>query len=172
MPRTSHTNEPHGRPGPEPIRFYGTSWVDRSRGYRLRRLALGGGALLLAALGLGLLWLGHASLQRAETAGWLRVLVLAAFALCSVIAFARAWNGYTRPADADAKAGGGDDSAFRSITAVGIVGLLLAYAARTAVEAPGEGLHRRAHEAAAQRHERRSTRRSGNPARRGGTAAP
>jgi hypothetical protein len=153
---------PEYAPEPEPLRFYGTTWVDRSGGYRLRRVALTAAALLLAAAGVVVLRLGHLALTGPDSAGWLGGLVVVAVALCTVVTFVRAWRGWTRPRPADAQ----DESAFRSIKVIGFVGLLLAYALRSTVEAPGEGLLRADHEAALERYRRRTTRRSGNPARR------
>ncbi|MDT0308901.1 hypothetical protein RM780_18320 [Streptomyces sp. DSM 44917] len=149
-------------PSPGPLRFYGTTWVERTGGYGLRRAGLAAGSALLAAAGGLVLWLGYAGLVGSETAGWLRFLVMAAFVICSVMAFLRTWGGYAVPREG-ARA---DESAFRSIKAVGFVGVLLAYALRTLVEAPGERLARAEHEAALERHRRTIAKRSGNPARR------
>ena len=66
------------------------------------------------------------------TSGWLQVLAVIALVLCAVMAFTRTWNGYTQPAES-----GADESAFRSIKVVGFVGVFLAYALRTVVEALG-----------------------------------
>ncbi|MGP3971151.1 hypothetical protein [Streptomyces sp. 6N223] len=158
MPRSPHEPEREPEPIPDAIRFYGTCWVDHSRGYALRRAGLGLGALLLAAAGATLLVLLFAGVG----AGWLRALVVLGLALASVMAFTHTWKGYTRPGPRDAA----QESAFRSIKAAGFVGVLLAYALRTAVEAPGEGLRRADHEEALERHRRSLSRRSGNPARR------
>jgi hypothetical protein len=146
-------------PQPEPIRFYGTSWVDHSRLYVLRRFALGLGAFLLATLGVVLLRWGYEGLYIAESAGWLKMLVVLAFAICSSVAFTRTWAGYKRPAP-------GDEHAFRSMKAIGFIGLLLAYGLRSGIEAPGEGLRRAEYEAALDQHRKAVSRRSGNPARR------
>lgn len=153
------------RPQPDPIRFYGTSWVDHSRGYGARRFVLGLGASLLAALGVLALKLGYNGLTLSQGAAWLRVLVLVAFAGCTAVAFTRALNSWTRP-----RAAGEDEAAFRSIKIIGFVGILLAYALRSAVEAPGEKLRRMDYEAAVTQWERLTTKRSGNPARKRGRA--
>jgi hypothetical protein len=164
---TSHPQSPpdgvlDDEPTPDPLRFYGTTWVDRTGGYRARRVALTLAAAVLLAGGVLVLWLGYAGLHSAETAGWLRALVIVAFVMCGVMSFIRTWSGYTRPRSADAV----DESAFRSIKVVGFVGVLLAYGLRSAVEAPGEKLARRDYEAALERHRRLVSRRSGHPARR------
>ncbi|MCE7083195.1 hypothetical protein [Streptomyces sp. ST2-7A] len=151
---------PEERPEPRPIRFYGTSWVDHSRGYTPRRFALGLGAMILAAFGALVLRMGYEGLRINETAGWLTTLVVVAFAVCSAIAFTRTWAGWNRVG------AGADDPSFRSIKAVGFLGLLLAYALRSGIEAPGEGLRRREYEEELARWQQLTTRRSGNPARR------
>lgn len=154
-------------PRPEPIRFYGTRWVDRSGGYRLRRVALFVGALLLTAAGALVLTLGYGGLAGAETPGWLGALVALAFAICTALAFVRQWLRYTRPApEARGDEARADESAFRSLNVVGFVGVLAAYTLRSAVEAPGERLARASHEEALERHRRLVAKRSRNPARR------
>ncbi|TDC06873.1 hypothetical protein E1265_34465 [Streptomyces sp. 8K308] len=155
-------HEPNAAPRPEPIRFYGTRWVDHSAGYSLRRVLLTGAAGLLTVAGALALWILYAGVA-AGSPGWLSSLVLLALLLCTAIAFTRAWVGYTRPRQVDAV----EESTFRSLKVVGFVGVLLAYALRSAVEAPGEGLLRADHEAALERHRRLTVKRSGNPARRG-----
>jgi hypothetical protein len=150
------------RPRPESIRFYGTSWLDHSRLYGPRRFALGLGAVLLATVGALVLRLVHEGMRQAESAGWLRMLIIVAFALCSAMAFTRTWSSYTRPLDSRA-----EEHSFRSIKVIGFLGVLLAYAVRSAVEAPGEKLLRQDYEAAVRSHERVRTRRSRHPARRG-----
>ncbi|MGW8848454.1 hypothetical protein ACWGNE_11785 [Streptomyces xiamenensis] len=154
------------RPQPDPIRFYGTSWVDHTRGYGARRFALGLGASLLAALGILGLKLGYNGLTLSQSASWLRVLVIVAFAGCTAMAFTRAMRGWTRPQPS----AGADEAAFRSIKIIGFVGILLAYALRSAVEAPGERMRRMDHEAAVEQYERLTSKRSRNPSRKAGRA--
>ncbi|SFD55383.1 hypothetical protein [Streptomyces aidingensis] len=153
--------EDRGRPEPAAIRFYGTSWLDHSRGYLPRRFLLGLGASLLAVAGVLLLRLAYDGLELSETSDWLRVLLVVAFALCSSIAFTRTWGSYRRPA-----ALRGDEPSFASIKLIGFIGVLLAYALRSGIEAPGEGLRRAEYERALEQYERRGSRRSGNPSRR------
>ncbi|MDT0341701.1 hypothetical protein [Streptomyces litchfieldiae] len=161
-PQIQPDGAPDDEPRPEPIRFYGTSWVDHTGGYAARRAGLALGTALLAVAGALVLWFGYAGLYNSGTAGWLRGLVVVAFTLCTVMSFTRTWSGYARPRPADAV----DESAFRSIKVVGFIGVLLAYALRTVMEAPGEKLRRWEYEAAIERHRRRTSRRSGHPARR------
>ncbi|WP_129841711.1 hypothetical protein [Streptomyces sp. RFCAC02] len=154
---------PDAEPRPDSIRFYGTTWVDHSGGYRVRRVLLALGSTVLTLVGAVVLWLCYVSLVGTDTASWLRSLVVLALVLCTAISFTRAWAGYTRPRPADAA----DESAFRSIRIVGFVGVLLAYALRSLVEAPGEKLLRLDHEAALDQYRRRTRKRSRNPSRRG-----
>ncbi|GAA3858286.1 hypothetical protein [Streptomyces sedi] len=161
-PASESAAQPLSEPRPERIRFYGTSWVDRSGGYRLRRVVLFTGALVGTVAGALLLTVGYGGMSGAETPGWLSALVALAFAICTALAFTRQWLRYTRPAPDT----GVDEAAFRSINVVGFVGVLLAYALRGAVEAPGERLARASHEEALERHRRLVAKRSRNPARR------
>ncbi|WP_207958284.1 hypothetical protein [Streptomyces sp. YIM 98790] len=160
-PATAADAPGDGRPQPAPIRFYGTSWLDHSRGYLLRRFLLGMGASLLAVTGVVLLRLAYEGLQLSDSSAWLNVLLVVAFALCSSIAFTRTWGGYRRPA-----ALRGDERRFASIKLIGFIGVLLAYALRSGIEAPGEGLRRAEYERALEQYRRRGGRRSGNPSRR------
>ncbi|WP_103500661.1 MULTISPECIES: hypothetical protein [Streptomyces] len=146
-------------PKPEPIRFYGTSWVDHSRMYTLRRFGLGLAAVSLAALGILVLRLAYSGLYIADSAAWLTMLLVVAFAICSSVAFTRTWSSYKRPVP-------GDEHAFRSIKAIGFIGILLAYGIRSGMEAPGEGLRRAHYDEATDLYRRRTSKRSGNPARR------
>lgn len=145
-----------GEPAPEPIRFYGTSWVDHSGGYLARRAGLALGALALAALGafvLRLAYAGFAAGGAGGTGSTVNLLLVVAFAVCSSIGFARTLNGYRRRPD-----GTRDEArerSMRSILAVGFLGVLLAYAARTLLEAPGEKLRREDHEKALAEYRRR-----------------
>ncbi|NLU68111.1 hypothetical protein [Streptomyces sp. HNM0574] len=155
-------------PEPEPIRFYGTTWVDHSGGYPLRRLGLGLGALAAAVAGAFVLRLAYDGLAIADVGSWVTVLVVVAFAVCSSLAFSRTLGGYLRRDDDGAAAA---DSSLRSVKAIGFIGVLAAYALRTVVEAPGEKLLRAEYEAELERYEKRRTSRTGNPAakrKRGG----
>lgn len=158
MPTPPATADDPDAPKPPPIRFYGTCWVDHSRGYALRRAALGAASLVLALAGGLLLWL---LVFGGTAAAWLRGLAAVALALCTAMAFVITWQRYTRPAEERA-----DETGLRSIKIVGFAGVLLAYGLRSAVEAPGERLRRAEHEAAVERYRRSVAKRSGNPARR------
>ncbi|MGK5450122.1 hypothetical protein [Streptomyces radiopugnans] len=163
-------SEKRERPEPEPIRFYGTTWVDHSGGYLLRRIALGLGALLLAAAGAWTLRLAYEGSTFAG-GGVIGVLLVVALGLSSSMAFSRTLTDYTRePGEARS-----DDAAMRPIKMIGFLGVLLAYAARSLVEAPGEKLRRAEYDRAVARHERRGAARAarrGNPAARRGSGRP
>ncbi|MGI5349596.1 hypothetical protein ACQEU8_15560 [Streptomyces sp. CA-250714] len=162
QPKTPETDAPN-TPTPEPLPFYGTTWVDHSNGYALRRIALGGGAVLAAIAGAFVLRFAYQGVVLADIGRWASVLLVAAFAVCSALAFSRTLTHYgRRPDEREAAA----ESSMRSIRVIGFIGVLLAYALRTCVEAPGEKLHRAEYEAALARHERQRTARTGNPARR------
>ncbi|MCI0387089.1 hypothetical protein [Streptomyces sp. CNQ085] len=163
-------SEKRERPEPEPIRFYGTTWVDHSGGYLPRRIVLGLGALLLAAAGAWVLRLVYEGSTFAD-GGVIGVLLVVALALASSMAFSRTLTDYTREPGEDRP----DDAAMRPVKAIGFLGVLLAYAARSLVEAPGEKLRRAEYDRAVARHERRGAARAarrGNPAARRGSGRP
>ncbi|HEX5566206.1 MAG TPA: hypothetical protein VFY14_04580, partial [Streptomyces sp.] len=85
-------------PEPEPIRFYGTTWVDRSGGYHVRRFTLALGALLLAGTGAWVLRLVYEGSAFARSGGLIGTLLVVAFAVCSSMAFTRTMSDYTRGA--------------------------------------------------------------------------
>ncbi|MFF8381675.1 hypothetical protein ACF07V_36915 [Streptomyces sp. NPDC015661] len=148
-------------PQPEEIRFFGTTWVDHSGHYALRRAGLAAGALAAAVAACFVLRFAYEGLQIADVGGIVNTLVVLMFAICSAIAFARTWEGFVRrPADP------AREEALRSLKAIGFIGSLLAYAARCCVEAPGEKLHRAEHEAAVASYEKRRSSRTGNPSTR------
>ncbi|GHH85511.1 membrane protein [Streptomyces sulfonofaciens] len=152
--------KPAGAPEPEPLRFFGTSWVDHDGGYAARRLGLAAGALVAAAAGALVLRLAYQGLTAGEPDSLVNLLVVVAFAMCSAVSFRRTWTGFASAPDATAQ------TSMRGFTAIGFLGVLLAYAARCLVEAPGERLLRTRYETAREEHERRTARRTGNPAAR------
>lgn len=159
---------PHtGEPQPEPLRFFGTRWVDHTEGYALRRAGLALGALLAAAAGAVLLGLAYEGLAIAQVGGWVSTLIVVTFALCSSLAFSRTLSGFSRRPGESAPAA--PESSLRSVQAIGFIGVLLAYALRCLIEAPGEKLHRAEYEEALARHQRRRATRTGNPAGKGRT---
>ncbi|MEV8590390.1 hypothetical protein [Streptomyces sp. NPDC051180] len=148
-------------PQPEEIRFFGTSWLDHSGGYALRRAGLALGALAAAVAACFVLRFAYEGLEIAAVGGFVNMLVVIMFAVCSAIAFRKTWEGFgRRPADP------AREESLRSLKAIGFIGSLLAYALRCLFEAPGEKLHRAEYETAVTRYEKRRTSRTGNPATR------
>ncbi|MFJ3161962.1 hypothetical protein [Streptomyces kanasensis] len=153
-----------GGPRPEPLRFFGTTWVDHDGGYGPRRAGLAVGALAAAVAGAFLLRFAYEGLAIARVGGFANGLVVAMFAVCTAIAFQRTWSGFSRrPADP------AREEALRSLKAIGFVGTLVAYGLRCLVEAPGEKLVRGEYETARARYEKRRGTRAGNPAARART---
>ncbi|MFJ6696247.1 hypothetical protein ACIQM4_09255 [Streptomyces sp. NPDC091272] len=148
-------------PRPEPLRFFGTTWVHHDNGYALRRVGAAGGSIVAAVAGCLLLRFAYQGLQIADVGGIVGMLVVVMFAICSAIAFRKTWEGFSaRPADP------AREQSLRSLKAIGFVGSLLAYFFRSLTEAPGEKLHRQEYETALTQYERRRGTRTGNPAAR------
>ncbi|WP_443076654.1 hypothetical protein [Streptomyces sp. NBC_01725] len=148
-------------PRPEPIRFFGTTWVARGGGYAVRRVAVSAGSLAAAVGACFLLRFAFEGLEIAKAGSFVGVLVIVMFAVCSAIAFRRTWEGFSkRPADP------ARDESLRSLKMIGFIGSLTAYFLRSLAEAPGEGLRRGEYETALARYERRRTARARNPAAR------
>ncbi|MER6408498.1 EamA/RhaT family transporter [Streptomyces viridosporus] len=151
-----------GGPRPEPLRFFGTTWVDHGNGYTARRVGVAVGSLAAAAASCLVLRVAYQGLQIAAVGGFVTLLLIVMFAVCSALAFGHTWEGFTRRPDPDRQA------SLRGLLAVGFVGSLLAYFFRSLTEAPGEKLHREEYETAHAQHEKRTSRRSGNPRKRRG----
>lgn len=160
----TETTTPHtadAGPQPEPLRFFGTTWLGHDGGYGLRRAGVAVGSLAAAAAGAFVLRLAHQGLAIAQIGGFVNGLVVVMFAVCTAIAFRKTWEGFTRrPVDPSR------EDALRGLKAVGFVGSLLAYFCRSLVEAPGEKLLRSEYEAARAQYEKRRATRTGNPAAR------
>ncbi|MGW5009769.1 EamA/RhaT family transporter [Streptomyces parvulus] len=147
-------------PRPEPLRFYGTTWVDHDGGYGARRAGLAVGSLAVAAAACFVLRIAYDGLQIADIGSFVSLLMVVMFAICSALAFRHTWSAFTSRPDPDRQA------SLRGLLAIGFVGSLLAYFLRTLTEAPGEKLHRVEYEKARTEYEKRATRRSGNPKKR------
>ncbi len=120
-------------PQPEPIRFFGTTWVDHDGGYGLRRAGVAVGSLAAAVAACFVLRFAYEGLEIAEVGGFVGVLVIAMFSICSVIAFRKTWEGFgARPTDPSR------EDALRGLKSIGFIGSLLAYFVRSLTEAPGE----------------------------------
>ncbi|GFE15962.1 membrane protein [Streptomyces glebosus] len=149
-------------PEPEPIRFFGITWLRHDGGYGLRRAGVAVGSLALAAAGAVVLRFAFQGLEIADVGPFVGILVVAGFAICSALAFRRTWDGFVRRPDPAAESAA--DRSAQSLMFIGFIGSLLAYFCRSLVEAPGEKLHRAEYTAARARHERRRGARTGNPA--------
>ncbi|MFC8831100.1 hypothetical protein ACFT9I_37855 [Streptomyces sp. NPDC057137] len=150
-----------GGPRPEPIRFFGTTWVAHDGGYAPRRVAVAVGSLAAAVGACFLLRFAYQGLEIANASPFVGVLVIVMFSVCSAIAFRKTWEGFSkRPVDR------AREEQLRSLKGIGFIGSLFAYFLRSLAEAPGEGLRRTEYETAVVRYERRRTTRTGNPAAR------
>ncbi|MFJ6568574.1 EamA/RhaT family transporter [Streptomyces sp. NPDC091292] len=147
-------------PRPEPLRFFGTTWLRHDGGYAARRAAAATAALLAAVAGALVLRFAFQGLTIAAVGSFVSVLTVVMFAICGALAFRRTWQGYVKRPEPD------EPDALRGLLAIGFVGSLLAYFVRCLVEAPGEGLRRAEYEEAMARYERRAGRRTGNPAKK------
>lgn len=151
-------------PQPEPIRFFGTTWVGHDGGYGVRRAGLAIGSLTAAAAGALVLRIAFQGLSIAEVGGFVNALVIVTMAACSAIAFRKTWEGFTRRPTGPIAA----PDSLRSLKTIGFIGVLLAYSVRALIEAPGEKLHRQEYETARAQYEKRRKTRTGNPAARKG----
>ncbi|MEU5583362.1 EamA/RhaT family transporter [Streptomyces huasconensis] len=147
-------------PQPEPIRFFGTTWVTHDGGYGARRAAVAAGSLLAAAAGCFVLRFTYEGLAIADVGTFVNLLVVVMFAICSALAFRRTWEGFGKRHDPASQA------SMRGLLTIGFVGVLLAHFFRSLTEAPGEQLHREEYERAREQYAKRATRRTGNPSRK------
>ncbi|ODA70795.1 hypothetical protein [Streptomyces sp. AVP053U2] len=147
-------------PRPEPIRFFGTTWVDHDNGYPARRIGISVGSLAAAGAACLVLRIAYQGLRIAEVGGFVTLLVVVMFTVCSALAFGHTWEAFKRRPDPDRL------RSLRGLLTIGFVGSLLAYFFRSLAEAPGERLHREEYETARTQYENRTSRRSGNPRKR------
>ncbi|WP_055609421.1 hypothetical protein, partial [Streptomyces prasinus] len=147
-------------PRPEPIRFFGTTWVDHDGGYAARRVGVAVGSLAAAAAACLVLRIAYQGLRIAEVGGFVMLLMVVMFAVCSALAFGHTWEAFKRRPDPDRQ------RSLRGLLTVGFVGSLFAYFFRSLAEAPGEKLHREEYETARAQYAKRTSRRSGNPKKR------
>ncbi|MHA5054497.1 EamA/RhaT family transporter [Streptomyces sp. SD15] len=153
------TGTPAG-PQPEPLRFFGTTWVAHDGGYPARRVAVAVGALAAAVAACFVLRFAYQGLAIADVGEFVTLLVVVMFAVCSALAFRHTWDAFTKRPDPDRQA------SLRGLLAIGFVGSLLAYSFRALTEAPGEKLHREEYETARRQYERRTNRRTNNPSKK------
>jgi hypothetical protein len=149
-----------GTPTPEPLRFFGTTWVNHDNGYPLRRIAVAAGSLALAVAACLVLRFAYDGLRIADIGNLVTVLVTVMFAVCSALAFGHTWDSFRKRPDPDRQA------SLRGLLTVGFIGSLFAYFVRSLTEAPGEKLHRQEYETALEQHEKRTSRRTGNPSKK------
>ncbi|RII12512.1 hypothetical protein DSC45_25530 [Streptomyces sp. YIM 130001] len=154
------TDTPAAGPEPEALRFFGTTWLEHDNGYGLRRVGVAVGSLAAAAAGCFVLRFAYEGLEIAKVGSFVNLLVVVVFAVCSAIAFRRTWESYGKRLDPETQ------QSLRSMLAIGFVGVLLAYFFRSLTEAPGEKLRRSEYETSRSQYERRTSRRTRNPAAR------
>ncbi|MFJ9249012.1 EamA/RhaT family transporter [Streptomyces sp. NPDC101776] len=147
-------------PRPEPLRFFGTTWVNHDDGYTARRVGTAAGSLVAAVAACLVLRFAYQGIRIANVGSFVTLLVIVMFAICSALAFGHTWEAFKKRPDPDRQA------SLRGLLAIGFVGSLLAYFFRSLTEAPGEKLHREEYETAMARHEKRTTRRTGNPSKK------
>ncbi|MGW5348391.1 hypothetical protein [Streptomyces sp. NPDC004050] len=148
-------------PQPEPIPFFGTTWVEHDGGYALRRAAAGAGSLVTAFAAAYLLRLAYEGLEIGNVGPFLSISVVVLFAIASAIAFLKTWESFgRRPAPSS------DEASLKGLKMIGFIGSLIAYFLRCFSEAPGEKLRRAEYERAVAEYERRRRTRTGNPAAR------
>lgn len=83
-------------PEPEPIPFFGTTWVNHDGGYALRRAGIAIGALVTAVAAALLLRLSYEGLELGNVGPFLSISVVVLFAISSSIAFAKTWESFSR----------------------------------------------------------------------------
>ncbi|MFJ3225871.1 EamA/RhaT family transporter [Streptomyces sp. NPDC086783] len=156
---SDETGTPAG-PQPEPIRFFGTTWVEHDGGYAVRRAGVAAGSLAAAVAACFVLRFAYQGLAIADVGRLVTLLLVVMFAVCSALAFRHTLETFSKRPDPDRQA------SLRGLLAIGFIGSLLAYFLRSLTEAPGERLHREEYEAARTQYERRSKRRTRNPSKK------
>ncbi|MFD8599100.1 hypothetical protein ACFV1L_29260 [Kitasatospora sp. NPDC059646] len=153
-----------GAPAPEPIRFFGTTWVDRGAAYWLRRVLVSLGALAATAAGALLLRLGVSGVRLSDAA-WLSLLLMLAIGVCTALAGLRTWKILTE-GRTSLTGWMAEDRSLAGVWLIGSVGALAAYFLRSLVEAPGEGLRRAVHDQRTATWQRRRAARAERDARK------
>lgn len=147
-------------PRPEPIRFFGTTWLNHDGNYPARRAGVTAGSLVAVVASGLVLRLAYEGLQPAAVGGFVSILIVIMFAICSALAFGHTWGSYTKRPDPARQ------SSLRGLLTIGFVGSLTAYFLRSLKEAPGESLHREEYTTAREQYDRRTAQRTGNPSKR------
>ncbi|MFC1418321.1 hypothetical protein [Streptacidiphilus cavernicola] len=141
---------------PEPIRFFGTRWVERGPGYWLRRVGVSTGALAAAGAGTLLMRLGVQGVLVSRAGPLVDALLVVAVAVCTCGAAIRTWSLFDR-GRAALTGWMADDRTVGPMLVIGCVGMLVAYLLRSLIEAPGEGERRVRYERAVAARARRRT---------------
>ncbi|MEV7023212.1 EamA/RhaT family transporter [Kitasatospora sp. NPDC093558] len=149
-------------PRPEPIRWFGTSWVHRDHGYWARRVAVSAGSLVTAAAAAFVLRLAVEGVALSAQGGFLNTLLVLAVAVCSLLAALRTWKVFAEGRDG-LTGWMAEDRSLGAVWMIGGVGSLLAYFLRSLTEAPGEGVLRARYERAVEQYEKRRAGRGGRP---------
>ncbi|MFJ6617094.1 hypothetical protein ACIQOW_05845 [Kitasatospora sp. NPDC091335] len=154
--------KPDGAPEPEPIRWFGTSWLNRDGGYWPRRVAVSVGSLAATAAVILVLRFGVEGIALSDNGTFLNGLLTAAIAVCSMMAVRRTWKSLTEGRD-QLTGWMAEDKSLGAVWLIGGAGSLLAYFVRSLVEAPGEAVRRAAYERAVVQYEKRQASRSRRP---------
>ncbi|UUU37037.1 EamA/RhaT family transporter [Streptomyces sp. CA-210063] len=142
------------------MRFFGTTWLNHDGTYTARRATVSAGSLAAVLVSCLVLSLAYEGLQLAAIGGFVTILVVIMFATCSALAFGHTWSSFTKRPDPARQ------SSLRGLLTIGFLGSLTAYFLRSLREAPGESLHREEYTTARDEYERRTSKRTGNPAKR------
>jgi len=143
-------------PSPEPIRFFGTTWVAHGRGYWLRRVAVSAGALVATVVGALLMRLGVQGVFISSSGALVNTLLVGAVLVCTAVAAVRAWNVLSK-GRGSLTGWMAEDRSVAPMLAIGFVGALAVYFLRSLAEAPGEAERRAGYEQALAAHARRRT---------------
>ncbi|KJK56282.1 hypothetical protein [Saccharothrix sp. ST-888] len=166
--RTTPSTPPNRAPEPEPIRWFGTSWVDRGADYRVRRVLVPVGALVCTVAGALVLRFAVTGVRMSESGGFVYGLLIAAIAVCSCLAALRNWKLLAEGRES-LTGWMAEDKSLGVVWLIGVVGALVAYFVRSLVEAPGESVKRAGYDQARMRYERRQADRGGRPGSQGRT---
>ncbi|MEY9962092.1 hypothetical protein ABIA33_000113 [Streptacidiphilus sp. MAP12-16] len=152
-------------PAPDPVRFFGTGWVEHDPAYWLRRVGVSAGALVAMGAGAVLMRLGVQGVFTSQAGSLINLLLVVAVAICTAVAAVRTWNLLSK-GRASLRGWMADEKSVGPMLLIGFVGALAAYFMRSLLEAPGEGEARSRYELALAAHARRAPARAG--ARSGG----
>ncbi|PYC87852.1 hypothetical protein C7C46_02085 [Streptomyces tateyamensis] len=150
---------------PEPVRFFGTTWVTRGGAYWLRRVAVSLGALATTVAGAFVLRFAVGGVRLSKSGGFVDALLVLAIAVCSFLAAVRTWKQLAEGRDS-LSGWMAEDRSLGAVWLIGCVGSAAAYFCRSLVEAPGEAVRRAAWERETARAAQRKAARAGRPEKR------